>query len=162
MTAITWAYYLGKTGPLDHKLAQKRLLDVWQKMRGKRNFRKQYNEVFEEQLVKGLIEEVINEETNEMSVLHFLPHQEVITTQKATKIRIVFDAFSHYKICPLLKEVLHQDSILPELYGMLLLSRMKPYVAIQMYKMHLANQNTWRWLRLCFHGARSRVTTTGR
>ncbi|XGW27970.1 hypothetical protein V3C99_008066, partial [Haemonchus contortus] len=62
-------------------------------------------------------------------VLHYIPHQPVITPHKeTTKLRIVFDASAHFSNQPSLNDVLHQGPlILPDLYAMLLRFRTAPY-----------------------------------
>ncbi|VDO32837.1 unnamed protein product [Haemonchus placei] len=86
------------------------------------NILKQYHEVFQVQLSKGILEEVGETEDTIGKPKHYLPHQSLITPQKDTaKIRVVFDASAHYKNCPSLNDVVHQGpNIIPKLYGMLL------------------------------------------
>ncbi|KAK6744964.1 hypothetical protein RB195_011585 [Necator americanus] len=88
-----------------------------------------YDDTFKTQLDSGIIEE-IPEEQEEGDVVHYIPHQPVITPHKeTTKLRIVFDASSHFKDCPSLNDVLYQGPlILPELYAMLLRFRIPKYV----------------------------------
>ncbi|KAK6733727.1 hypothetical protein RB195_017468 [Necator americanus] len=88
-----------------------------------------YDDTFKTQLDNGIIEE-IPEEQEEGDVIHYIPHQPVITPHKeTTKLRIVFDASSHLKDCPSLNDVLYQGPlILPELYAMLLRFRIPKYV----------------------------------
>ncbi|KAH3747903.1 hypothetical protein DPMN_182338 [Dreissena polymorpha] len=58
-------------------------------MRDKQELLEKYDEVFKDQLQKGLIEQV--NETIVQGIMHYLPHHAVIT-QKTTKVRVVFDA----------------------------------------------------------------------
>uniref|UniRef100_A0A7I4YSW8 DUF1758 domain-containing protein n=1 Tax=Haemonchus contortus TaxID=6289 RepID=A0A7I4YSW8_HAECO len=117
--------------PTNYKLAQRRLSSVLQKLREKPELLEQYNAVFEEQLEKGVIEKVTSKEQLGLGHVHYLPHRAVPTPKKETaKLRIVFDAASHYKDCPALNEVLHQGpTLLPDLYAVLLRFRLEPYVA---------------------------------
>uniref|UniRef100_A0A183GEN0 DUF1758 domain-containing protein n=1 Tax=Heligmosomoides polygyrus TaxID=6339 RepID=A0A183GEN0_HELPZ len=70
---------------------------------------RQYDSIFHEQQEKGIIEEVPPQRSQEGNVIHYLPHQAIITPLKeTTKMRIVFDASAHYKNCPSLNDVLHQ------------------------------------------------------
>ncbi|KAK6031836.1 hypothetical protein OSTOST_01991, partial [Ostertagia ostertagi] len=71
------------------------------------------------QHVIGLVEESENKGDRHV---HYIPHHPVITPRKtATKLRLVFDASSHYKGCPLLNDVLTRGPvILTLLYGILL------------------------------------------
>ncbi|VDL76429.1 unnamed protein product, partial [Nippostrongylus brasiliensis] len=91
-----------------------------------------YNNIFREQRSLGIIEEVVDARNHDGQILHYIPHQPVVTPHKdTTKLRIVFDASSHYKECPSLNDILHQGPlILPDLYGMLLRFRAPPFVAI--------------------------------
>uniref|UniRef100_A0A1I7WRD4 DUF1758 domain-containing protein n=1 Tax=Heterorhabditis bacteriophora TaxID=37862 RepID=A0A1I7WRD4_HETBA len=84
-----------------------------------------------DQLSLGIIEEV-DEDSPTDGILHYVPHQAVITPQKeTTKLRVVFDASAHYRGCPSLNEVIHQGPlIMPELYGMLLRFRIPSYAII--------------------------------
>ncbi|VDL83183.1 unnamed protein product, partial [Nippostrongylus brasiliensis] len=90
-----------------------------------------YDNTFKEQKRQGIIE-VVTDDLSKGSIPHYIPHQPVLTPHKeTTKLRIVFDASSHYKDCPSLNDVLHQGPlILPDLYGLLIRFRTSPYVAI--------------------------------
>ncbi|XGW04840.1 hypothetical protein V3C99_015761 [Haemonchus contortus] len=90
----------------------------------------QYHGVFQEELEKGIIEEVVENDKESSTLIHYLKHQPVKTPLKeTTKLRIVFDASSHCKGQPSLNDILHQGPlILPELYGILLRFRMKNFV----------------------------------
>uniref|UniRef100_A8NPA7 Reverse transcriptase, putative n=1 Tax=Brugia malayi TaxID=6279 RepID=A8NPA7_BRUMA len=67
---------------------------------------------------------------DQVGIIHYLPHHEVITPNKATtKIRIVYDASSYQKGEKSLNDVLYQGSItLPDLIGVLLRFRMMEIV----------------------------------
>ncbi|VDN04708.1 unnamed protein product, partial [Onchocerca ochengi] len=53
-----------------------------------------YHETIEEQLRYDIIEEV--HPNDEIGIVHYLPHHEVLTPSKATtKLRIVYDAAAH-------------------------------------------------------------------
>ena len=59
-------------------------------MKTNQNMIKQYNEIIEEQLKKGIIEKV-NCDANNV-VKHYIPHHPVINpTKMTTKMRIVYD-----------------------------------------------------------------------
>ncbi|EYC20962.1 hypothetical protein Y032_0020g155 [Ancylostoma ceylanicum] len=120
-----------ETLPTNKTLAYRRLISAWNMLKSNGDLLHQYHKVFQEQLEKGIIEEVPTTENSSLLV-HYLPHQPVVTPQKqTTKLRVVFDASSHLKGCPSLNDALHQGPlILPELYGMLLRFRMKPHVVI--------------------------------
>ncbi|KAL6722450.1 hypothetical protein Aduo_017575 [Ancylostoma duodenale] len=81
----------------------------------------EYDKVFRDQLQKGILEEIQEQEPSE-TIEHYLPHKPVFTPSKATtKIRIVFDASAHLAGKPSLNDVLyHRPLILPKLQGMML------------------------------------------
>ncbi|EPB67551.1 hypothetical protein ANCCEY_13358 [Ancylostoma ceylanicum] len=60
--------------PNNYKLAHRRLVTVLQKLSEEPCLLKQYDEIFKDQLQKGMIEESINKERS-ASVVHYPPHQ---------------------------------------------------------------------------------------
>ncbi|KAK6733725.1 hypothetical protein RB195_017468 [Necator americanus] len=115
--------------PTNKAIAFKRLESVLKMLKSNAELLEDYDDTFKTQLDNGIIEE-IPEEQEEGDVIHYIPHQPVITPHKeTTKLRIVFDASSHLKDCPSLNDVLYQGPlILPELYAMLLRFRIPKYV----------------------------------
>ncbi|KAK6762757.1 hypothetical protein RB195_023461 [Necator americanus] len=115
--------------PTNKAIAFKRLESVLKMLKSNAELLEDYDDTFKTQLDNGIIEE-IPEEQEEGDVIHYIPHQPVITPHKeTTKLRIVFDASSHLKDCPSLNDVLYQGTlILPELYAMLLRFRVPKYV----------------------------------
>ncbi|VDM93728.1 unnamed protein product, partial [Onchocerca ochengi] len=75
-----------------------------------------YNETIQEQLQFNIIDKV-SPEMDQVGVIHYLPHHEVVTPSKATtKLRIVYDASSHTKGMKSLNDVLYRGPIiLPDL-----------------------------------------------
>ncbi|VDK40164.1 unnamed protein product [Cylicostephanus goldi] len=120
--------------PTNKAIAYRRLASVLKMLHTNSELLQQYHGVFQEQLKTGILEEVVDtaSEVSEKKLVHYLPHQPVVTPHKhTTKLRIVFDASSHFKGCPSLNDALYQGPlILPELYGILLRFRMKANVAI--------------------------------
>uniref|UniRef100_A0A7I4Y532 Integrase catalytic domain-containing protein n=1 Tax=Haemonchus contortus TaxID=6289 RepID=A0A7I4Y532_HAECO len=107
----------------DNKLiALKRLHKTLEIYAQKRDILSQYDSIFREQREKGIIEEVHEETVAKGTIIHYLPHQAVITpTKETTKMRIVFDASAHYKDKPCLNDVLYQGPLLlPDLVSILL------------------------------------------
>lgn len=92
----------------------------------------EYDQTFKVQLEKDIIEEVPADRFGDGDIVHYIPHQPVLTPRKDTiKRRIVFDASSHFKGSPSLNDALHQGPlILPELYAMLLLFRISKVAVI--------------------------------
>ncbi|KHJ86527.1 hypothetical protein OESDEN_13717, partial [Oesophagostomum dentatum] len=118
--------------PNNLALAHMRLRSVLRMLEGKPSLLQEYDKTFKDQLGKGIIEQVDNIKTHSGEILHYLPHQPVITPMKeTTKLRIVFDASSHYRDCPSLNDILHQGPlILPEIYAMLIRFRLSKYAII--------------------------------
>ena len=111
--------------PDNWTLALKRLKKVLETYQRDTDILRAYDKVFKDQLETGVIEEVNSDEA-EGHIIHYLPHQAVITpARETTKIRIVFDASAHYKDSPCLNDVLHQGPlILPDLVGIILRFRL--------------------------------------
>uniref|UniRef100_A0A182EV55 Integrase catalytic domain-containing protein n=2 Tax=Onchocerca ochengi TaxID=42157 RepID=A0A182EV55_ONCOC len=84
-----------------------------------------------EQLQFNIIEKV-SPEMDQVGIIHYLPHHEVVTPSKATtKIRIVYDASSHTRGMKSLNDVIHRGPItLPDLVGILLRFRMMKNVIV--------------------------------
>ncbi|VDK81121.1 unnamed protein product [Onchocerca ochengi] len=79
-----------------------------------------YHETIEEQLQSDIIEEV--HPNDEIGIIHYLPHHEVLTPSKATKkLRIVYDASANLNGFKSLNKVLYRGPIMsPDLVGILL------------------------------------------
>uniref|UniRef100_A0A146LXE2 Pro-Pol polyprotein n=1 Tax=Lygus hesperus TaxID=30085 RepID=A0A146LXE2_LYGHE len=76
--------------------------------------RRQYNDVLEEQLDKGIIEIVCDPESPASHPIHYLPHHCVIQEQKSTKLRIVYDASAKIKGQCSLNELLYKGPLMLE------------------------------------------------
>ena len=71
--------------------SKKRLLNIYKRFKDDKEFLKQYDNVFKEQLEAEIIEEITEE--GEVGQTHYLPHHPAIRNDKATtKLRVVFDA----------------------------------------------------------------------
>ncbi|EPB68238.1 Pao retrotransposon peptidase, partial [Ancylostoma ceylanicum] len=107
--------------PDNWSIALRRLKATFQVHRHNQTFLQQYDEIFQEQIKKGILEEV-REPQKRSKVTHYLPHHAVLTPKKTTtKMRVVFDASAHYKDKPSLNDVLHQGPlILPKIVGMIM------------------------------------------
>ncbi|VDK45704.1 unnamed protein product, partial [Cylicostephanus goldi] len=114
--------------PTNEAIARKRLTSVLSSLKLKPNILSEYEKIFQDQLEKGIIEEIPNL-LPAQGLLHYIPHQPVVTPKKeTTKVRIVFDASSHYKQCPSLNDILHQGPlILPDIISLLLRFRIPAY-----------------------------------
>ncbi|KAL3098129.1 hypothetical protein niasHT_029855 [Heterodera trifolii] len=126
--------------PDNYYLALGRLKSNFKKLREKPCLLKQYHEIINDQLEKGMIERVESssnywklkgaKERDELNgVLHYLPHHFVERQDKQfTKIRVVFDASSKLrKEFPSLNECLNKGpNLYNDLAGILLRARLKP------------------------------------
>ncbi|KAL6727694.1 hypothetical protein Aduo_009548 [Ancylostoma duodenale] len=116
----------------DNKLlAYKRLQSQYRSLVTKPSLWKDYAATFDDYLKQGIIEEVDEFKFDDHRV-YYIPHQAVIkATSSTTKLRVVFDASSHYRNSPSLNDCLHSGpAILPDLVGILLRSRLTPLLLV--------------------------------
>lgn len=108
--------------PDNRYIAEARLQGLFRAYRDNPQFLQEYDQIFKDQLAKGILERVIERHGQHSGIVHYLPHHAVVTPEKrTTPKRIVFDASAHYRNKPSLNDVLHQGPlILPKLTGMLL------------------------------------------
>lgn len=67
-----------------------------------------YNEVIQEQIQSNIIEEV-TPDMNQVDIVHYLSHHELLTPSKlTTKLRIVYDASAYLKGMKSLNDVLYR------------------------------------------------------
>ena len=101
--------------PGNYLLSLKRLNKLKERLNGNRELLKHYDDIFQEQIQAGLIEEVHDEA--ECGNVTYLPHREVAKDQSVTtKVWIVFDASARLKEQPCLNDILHKRPCLnPEL-----------------------------------------------
>ena len=123
---VTWPWKGEKSDlPDNYTLALGRLKSLIKRMKTNPNMIKQYNEIIEEQLKKGIIEKV-NCDANNV-VKHYIPHHPVINpTKMTTKMRIVYDASAKTKQENMsLNECLYRGPVmLQDLTGILLRFRL--------------------------------------
>jgi len=87
-----------------------------------------YNKYFSDQLEKGVIEKVQNDDKGKEGWTHYLPHHCVVREDReTTKLRVVFDASCRVNNSPSLNRCLNAGpSLNPELFDILLRFRMFP------------------------------------
>ncbi|VDO05161.1 unnamed protein product [Haemonchus placei] len=84
--------------PEKRALELRRLRSVLRKYEEDPKILRQYHEVFQDQLSKGILDELDEMEDTIGKPKHYLPHRPVITPQKdTTKFRVVFDGSAHCK-----------------------------------------------------------------
>ncbi|VDM85987.1 unnamed protein product [Strongylus vulgaris] len=95
--------------PDNKSIAVARLKALLKQYEDRKDFLQELQQIFKEQLEKGIIEEVTKEMDrykSKSNVIHYLAYQVVMTPGKrTTPKRIVFDASAHYKGKPSLNEV---------------------------------------------------------
>jgi len=117
--------------PTNFGLCWGRLRSNLQKLSGNKELLEKYDAIFQEQLDKGIIEEVHGKSMS--TLIHYLPHKAHLTPQKTTtKIRIVYDASARLgKTGKSLNDCLYRGPVmLPDLCGMLLRFRKYKIVVI--------------------------------
>uniref|UniRef100_A0A914LJ84 Integrase catalytic domain-containing protein n=1 Tax=Meloidogyne incognita TaxID=6306 RepID=A0A914LJ84_MELIC len=109
--------------PSNFRMAYSRLSSVLRNLQARPDLLAQYNEVFEDQVKRGMLEPA---KRNPEGIECFLPHHPVITH----KLRIVIDASAHPRGQPSLNDCLYRGPVLlPDLVGVLLRFRL-PAIAL--------------------------------
>uniref|UniRef100_W6NL45 Similar to Pao retrotransposon peptidase family n=1 Tax=Haemonchus contortus TaxID=6289 RepID=W6NL45_HAECO len=141
--------------PTNKAIALKRLRTVLETLRKTPQLLNDYDETFRAQQENSVTGEIESSSLADGAVVHYIPHQPVITPHKeTTRLRIVFDASAHFEDSPSLNDVLHQGPlILPELYAMLLRFRIPKFVIISdvekaflQVRLHEIDRDTTRFL----------------
>ena len=114
--------------PENYQLAYGRLRSIVQKLKKDPKLLKQYEEIIQEQLRRGIIEKV-TDHCEEGTLKHYITHHPIITPSKnTTKVRVVYDASAKTKQSQRsLNECLYRGPVmLPDLSGLLLRFRLSP------------------------------------
>ncbi|EFO93258.1 hypothetical protein CRE_21528 [Caenorhabditis remanei] len=120
----------------NYEIAIKRLIHLIGTLKKGTNLLKQYNDIIQEQLVKGIISKVtpqmMEEERKRGQVVYNIPHRGVVKlSSMTTKLRIVYDASSHKRDQLSLNDcVFPGPSILQSIFGILIRARMYKYLVI--------------------------------
>ncbi|XP_060557731.1 uncharacterized protein LOC132718121 [Ruditapes philippinarum] len=109
--------------PVNKELSFGRLKSCVKRLRNKPELLEKYDSIIQEQLSKGIIEEV-NDTKGDL--IHYIPHHAVINPQKSTKVRVVYDASSKCKPeYSSLNECLHRGPVMHhDLCGLLMRFRL--------------------------------------
>ena len=120
--------------PDNYSLSEKRLQSLFARLRSKPKLLSQYDGIIREQLDKGIIERVSQDEIDNAKVneVHYLPHREVIRLDKSTtKLRIVYDASSKRSEEPSLNDCMYTGPPLtPLIFDILLRFRLNGIVLL--------------------------------
>lgn len=109
--------------PTNHEIAAKRLESTVKKLE-KDGFYKEYEEVLQEWVQEGVIEQVPEHELG--NVKHYLPHRHVVKQSSTTKVRPVFDASAHVQREPSLNDCLEKGcNMIEKIPSLLLRFRLK-------------------------------------
>ncbi|KAL9972922.1 hypothetical protein ACROYT_G019318 [Oculina patagonica] len=124
---VTWPWKEESLSlPTNYELAMGRLRSLVNRLMRNPEHLTKYDAVIQEQLQKGIIE-VVPDEDSTNTWKHYIPHHEIVTPKKTTtKIRIVFDASAKTrKGSQSLNESLHRGPIiLEDLCGLLMRFRL--------------------------------------
>ena len=92
--------------PNNYALSQRRLLNLLKRLRQNPTLLRDYDAIIQEQIEKGIVEDVPATVTGSAH-LHYLPHHAVVRTDKdTTKVRVVYDASAKRDGRPSLNECL--------------------------------------------------------
>ncbi|CAO4363147.1 unnamed protein product [Caenorhabditis nigoni] len=105
--------------PDNYAIAEKRLKSVGRQC--STEVLKMVDDVFKDQIDKKILEVVDPDEDTGNRLIHYNPHQPVLTpTKTTTKCRVVVDGSAHFKGKPSLNDQINQGpTILPDLVGLL-------------------------------------------
>ena len=94
---VTWPWKEERPDLPDNKaLALGRLQSLVKKMKKNPQLIQKYDEIIEDQLKRGVIEQVKSESNS--STKHYIPHHAVVNpTKETTKVRVVYDASAKCK-----------------------------------------------------------------
>ena len=94
--------------PTNLHLCKKRLQSLLNKLKPQPELLQEYNKVIQEQLQRGIVEVVSEEQHQQEDKIHYLPHHPVVRKDKTTtKLRVVYDASSKSQDHPSLNDCLY-------------------------------------------------------
>ena len=112
--------------PDNYRIARRRFKGLKRRLRADVVFFQRHNEVMEDYLQQGIVEEVIEGECSTSNIKYHLPHHAVLREDKpTTKLRVLFDASSHKNGFPSLNNcLLTGPNLNPDLLGILIRFRL--------------------------------------
>ncbi|XP_050309972.1 uncharacterized protein LOC126745954 [Anthonomus grandis grandis] len=144
--------------PSNYNIAKKRL-DITVRKLHQAGLFEPYNQIFNEWLEEGIIEEV--SDTNPNTEAHYLPHRPVVKVSSTTKIRPVFDASAKERAKPSLNQCLEKGlNLIEEIPNILLRFRANKIGVISDIKkaflqisLNEADRDYLRFLWVCRDGS---------
>ena len=101
--------------PDNFDLSEKRLNSLLKRLKTEPDVLKEYNQVIQDQLEKGIVEVVDDKLTDKGNKVHYIPHHAVIRRDKTTtKLRVVYDASAKSNKGGSLNECLHAGPVLTQ------------------------------------------------
>ncbi|XP_026063123.1 uncharacterized protein LOC113046525 [Carassius auratus] len=112
--------------PDNYRIARKRFEGLKRKLQSDVVMCHRYNEVVNDYLEQGIVEDAVEEESSPTTVKYYMPHHAVLREDKVTtKLRVVFDASSHDTDSPSLNDcLLTGPNLNPDLLSILIKFRL--------------------------------------
>jgi len=112
--------------PDNYRIAKKRFEGLKRRLRSDVVMYHRYNEVVNDYLQQGIVEDVVENGSSSNAVKYYMPHHAVLREDKVTtKLRVVFDASSHEVGVPSLNDcLLTGPNLNPDLLGILIKFRL--------------------------------------
>ena len=99
----------------NYEVCDRRLKSLLTRLTKEPEILREYDSVIKEQLSRGIVEEVSENNTGEVGEVHYLPHHPVVRNDKqTTKVRVVYDASSKQCGGPSLNDCLYTGPSLTE------------------------------------------------
>ena len=99
----------------NYEVCDRRLQSLLTRLTKEPEILREYDSVIKEQLSRGIVEEVSENNTGEVGEVHYLAHHPVVRNDKqTTKVRVVYDASSKQCGGPSLNDCLYTGPSLTE------------------------------------------------
>ena len=118
--------------PTNLELCKRRLTSLLKRLKTTPKILEDYNNIIQEQLHKGIVEPVPEEEADSQGRIHYLPHHGVVRTDKTTtKLRIVYDGSAKTGSNPALNDCLYTGpNVEQSIFDILLRFRLHPIAMV--------------------------------
>ena len=141
--------------PTNLQLCKKRLKSLVKKLQSTPEVLMKYDEVIQDQISRGIVEAVPEEDINKADKIHYLPHHGVVRNDKATtKLRVVYDGSAKTGASPSLNDCLYTGPNLEQsIFSILIKFRVHPVAmaadvekAFLMVSVHPQDRDALRFL----------------